>query len=86
MSSRAGLGALGREKSGRSSYRASPIPGSSQLGLPALPSLESYSKKNVAAALESGMEQLDDEWQQVVVRVLPLLCVGDLFLSLNTVS
>lgn len=51
------------------------MPSSSQIGLPSLRTYESYSSKNVAAALESGMEVLDDEWQQVVVRVLPLLCV-----------
>lgn len=42
-------------------------------------SLEAYSQRNVAAALESGADlsvrPIDDVWQAVCVRVLPLLCV-----------
>ncbi|GAA5876935.1 hypothetical protein JCM8547_006314 [Rhodosporidiobolus lusitaniae] len=64
--------ALGRRES-KTAYRSPNLGGSSGLGtLPTLRSFESYSSRNVAAALEPGMEQLDDEWQQVCVRVLPL--------------
>ncbi|GAA6003959.1 hypothetical protein JCM10207_006486 [Rhodosporidiobolus poonsookiae] len=53
-----------------------PVPSRAQLGgiLPTLRSLDSYSARNVAAALDQGVEakQTDDVWQQVCVRVLPL--------------
>lgn len=38
--------------------------------------LDSYNARNVAAALDQGLDQgrmIDDVWQSVCVRVLPLL-------------
>ncbi|GAA5823185.1 hypothetical protein JCM11251_007514 [Rhodosporidiobolus azoricus] len=73
------FGGLGRRDSSRAgASKTPPLNSSNQLGggsggfLPALRSFESYSTRNVAAALESGTEQIDDEWQQVCVKVLPL--------------
>ncbi|GAA5879264.1 hypothetical protein JCM1840_004674 [Sporobolomyces johnsonii] len=63
---------LGRRDSSRAPFR-SPPQGSSGT-VPTLRSLESYNARNVAAALEPGTElrQIDDVWQMVCVRVLPL--------------
>lgn len=49
--------------------------GASTYGPPSLKNLDSYSSRNVAAALEPGADarQVDDVWQAVCVRVLPLL-------------
>ncbi|KAM0748709.1 hypothetical protein T439DRAFT_349406 [Meredithblackwellia eburnea MCA 4105] len=48
--------------------------GSTQLQSPLKTTLDSYSAKNVAAALENGAEgrQVDDVWQAICIRVLPL--------------
>ncbi|GAA5931557.1 hypothetical protein JCM1841_005546 [Sporobolomyces salmonicolor] len=64
---------LGRRDSSRAPFR-SPPPGSSSGTVPTLRSLESYNARNVAAALEPGTElrQIDDVWQTICVRVLPL--------------
>ncbi|GAA5897456.1 HbrB domain-containing protein [Sporobolomyces salmoneus] len=45
------------------------------LGVPTLKTLDSYNARNVAAALDQGMDQgrmIDDVWQSVCVKVLPL--------------
>lgn len=64
---------------GPRSFRAatSPSQGSTLGASPVLKGLDSYNSRNVAAALEGGgtERQLDDVWQSVCVRVLPLLCV-----------
>lgn len=72
-----------RTNSQRGSSRMIPPPLSSTTssGLsshvpPALKNLDSYSSRNVAAALEADTRQVDDVWQAVCVRVLPLLYVG----------
>lgn len=55
---------------------ASPSGGSTLGAAPVLKGLDSYSSRNMAAALEGGggtERQLDDVWQSVCVRVLPLL-------------
>lgn len=58
------------------SFKTPALPSSSTATIPpTFKSLESYSSKNVAAALEPGpseVRQLDDVWQAVCVRVLPL--------------
>lgn len=44
--------------------------------VPPLKTLDSYNARNVAAALDQGLDQgrmIDDVWQSVCVRVLPLL-------------
>ena len=51
---------------------------SSNLGglVPTLKTLDSYNARNVAAALDQGLDQgrmIDDVWQSVCVKVLPLL-------------
>ena len=49
--------------------------------VPTLKTLDSYNAKNVAAVLDQGIDQgrmIDDVWQSVCVRVLPLLCVSPL--------
>ncbi|GEM10611.1 hbrB-like family protein [Rhodotorula toruloides] len=50
------------------------MPLSTSPGVPVFRTLESYSAKNVAAAFEPVVDkrQVDDVWQQVCVRVLPL--------------
>lgn len=60
-----------------------PLPPSSSLNgnVPTLKTLDSYNAKNVAAVLDQGIDQgrmIDDVWQSVCVRVLPLLCVSPL--------
>lgn len=60
------------------SFRSPTLPsaGSSLSNLPPpFKSLDSYSSRNVSAALEPGpseVRQIDDVWQAVCVRVLPL--------------
>lgn len=60
------------------SFRSPTLPtaGSSSSNLPStFKSLDSYSSRNVSAALEPGpseVRQIDDVWQAVCVRVLPL--------------
>lgn len=60
------------------SFRSPTLPaaGSSLSNLPpTFKSLDSYSSRNVSAALEPGpseVRQIDDVWQAVCVRVLPL--------------
>lgn len=53
------------------STTASPAPSP----VPQLRALESYNARNVAAALDPSLQtrQTDDVWQQVCIRVLPLL-------------
>ncbi|BGP42226.1 hypothetical protein JCM10449v2_006231 [Rhodotorula kratochvilovae] len=71
--SKTALPVFGRKDSARAGSRAispsapSPIP-------PQLRALDSYNARNVAAALDQGgdLRQIDDVWQQVCVRVLPL--------------
>ncbi|GAA6029182.1 hypothetical protein JCM8097_001640 [Rhodosporidiobolus ruineniae] len=72
--SKGGAFGLGRRDSSRAPFRSPPLPAHSQSGsaLPTLRTFESFGARNVAAALDPGIEQLDDEWQQVCVRVLPL--------------
>lgn len=50
-------------------------------GPPVLRTLDSYSARNVAAAMEGGVDKLDDVWQSICVRVLPLLYVFRVDLS-----
>lgn len=79
--------ALGRRESqSTASFLRSPIlssssatdPSSSMLmaNVPTLKTLDSYNARNVAAALDQGTDQgrmVDDVWQTVCVKVLPLL-------------
>ena len=55
--------------------RAGSGSGSTHSGAAPLKSLDSYNARNVAAALENGGEgrNVDDVWQNVCIRVLPLL-------------
>lgn len=39
---------------------------------PAIRSLDSYNAKTVAAALDTDAKGIDDAWQAICVRVLPL--------------
>jgi hypothetical protein len=63
----------------RPPFRSPPIPTGSASNTSTLKNLDSYSASRVAAALEPGAEvrQLDDMWQMVCVRVLPLLYVSE---------
>jgi hypothetical protein len=67
-----------RDSQSTGSFLRSPgIGTSSQSNLvPTLKTLDSYNARNVAAALDQGVDQgrmIDDVWQSVCVRVLPLL-------------
>lgn len=68
---------LGRVASVRPGQRTPTLPSSTSPVVPVFRTLESYSAKNVAAAFEPVVDtrQVDDVWQQVCVRVLPLLYV-----------
>lgn len=63
---------LGRKDSTRAPTRSIPSPAPSPIP-PQFRTLESYNARNVAAALDQSGGQVDDAWQQVCVRVLPLL-------------
>ncbi|BGP02009.1 HbrB [Rhodotorula toruloides ATCC 204091] len=65
---------LGRAASVRPGQRTPTLPSSTSPVVPVFRTLESYSAKNVAAAFEPVVDtrQVDDVWQQVCVRVLPL--------------
>jgi len=71
---------LGRKDSTRAPTRTIPSPIPSPIP-PQFRTLDSYNARNVAAALDQSASSVDDAWQQVCVRVLPLLCVP---LSLHT--
>lgn len=61
----------------RPGQRTPTLPSTTSPVVPVFRTLESYSAKNVAAAFEPVVDtrQVDDVWQQVCVRVLPLLYV-----------
>ncbi|GAA5922046.1 hypothetical protein JCM3775_003474 [Rhodotorula graminis] len=62
---------LVRRDSTRAPTRAIPSPVPSPIP-PQFRTLDSYNARNVAAALDQSASSVDDAWQQVCVRVLPL--------------